>query len=190
MNGKTVSTKLDLFFNLKHAQTFDLMQDLPSATVPQLQGILGCRVTLRNLDKKSWMVEVERGGEGYSFNKGWPQFYQQNSLKPNYVLLFTYKHENLFDFKVFGHNACEKEGVACPEIRVEEEVEEFTVMEEEEEDEDYVVDELEYAEEEPVCISKNRSKSCRLKRDFCSYHASKCLEFLLFQIMDHLSLFA
>lgn len=139
------------------------------ATLPQLQGVLGRRVALRNVDNKTWSVGVERGGDGYSFTEGWPQFYQENSLEPGYIVIFTYKHKDLFDVKVFGHNACEKIGVGGKDIRVEEEAEEFTVVEEDEDDEeeededdsgddddddeDYVIEMLE-PEEAPIQLVK------------------------------------
>lgn len=100
-----------------------------------MQGALANRVILRDRYKNLWPVEVEKNGDVWCFKKGWPQFYEEISLEPGNFLVFEYKGDNLFDFKLLGHNACGKKGVGALKVRVkEEEVEEYKAEEEEEED--------------------------------------------------------
>lgn len=127
------------------------MQDFPPECVARLQGIIRRRITLRDVDKNLWTVEVKRGGiNGLYFDKGWPQFYEENSLEAWDVVAFEHKGGDLFNFKLYGRDGCEKKGVGGPKFRVKEEAEEIA---DDDDDEDYVVEELE--DEEIKNISKS-----------------------------------
>ncbi|KAI3461438.1 hypothetical protein Pfo_018101 [Paulownia fortunei] len=162
--------------------------EIPPGVGLQMQGALANSVILRDRYKNMWPVEVARNGDDLCFDKGWAQVYRENSLEPGNFLVFEYKGDNLFDFKLLGGNACEKKGVGALKFRVkEEELEEYKAEDEEEEDEelvdseeydddgdddddddeDYVQEEEEDEEEEQVNISKkimpkSESKSSRM----------------------------
>ncbi|XP_057781794.1 putative B3 domain-containing protein Os04g0347400 isoform X2 [Salvia miltiorrhiza] len=134
--------------SLPMEEELSFFKEFPPDSVAKMQGVLGSRVTLRDAHKKLWTVEVERGENGFYFDKGWPQFYLENDLEPNDVVAFEYKHGELLDFRLFGRDACQKFGVK-----------EDAEDEDEDEDEDYEV----------VCMSKNKAKS---NKGLSSIHTS------------------
>ncbi|KAG8387685.1 hypothetical protein BUALT_Bualt02G0047000 [Buddleja alternifolia] len=69
-------------------------------------------VILRDRYTNTWQVAVSRVGHDWYFDKGWAKFYKENSLEWGDFLVFEYKGNNLFDFKLLGETACEKKGGA------------------------------------------------------------------------------
>lgn len=123
-----------------------------------MQGDLAKSVMLRDGYKNLWSVEVARNGDKWYFKKGWAQFYEENSLELGNFLVFEYKGDNLFDFKLLGHDACEKKGVGgALKFRVKEEElyednDTFVVSEEHDDhhDDDYVQGEKDEEEDEEL----------------------------------------
>ncbi|KAL1558139.1 B3 domain-containing protein REM20-like [Salvia divinorum] len=169
---KSLATKEELsFFKVISA---DKRMRIPRGNIPQMQGILGRKVTLRDVDKNLWTLEVEREGDDFYFDKGWPQFHQENHLEPGDVVTFDYKHDGLFDFILLGSDACGKKGAGCPRFSVEEEVHEFTdeqeeVEDDDGEDDDYVVEQEEIEDddddEDYVVEQWKKSKSKMKERE-------------------------
>lgn len=102
------------------------MQKLPPGSVARFQGITDDRVILRDTYNNSWVIEMERDGDYLWFKKGWPKFYEDNSLEPDEVIVFQYEGKNLFSFKLLGHDTCLKKGLGDLRNAVKEEVEDYT----------------------------------------------------------------
>lgn len=92
------------------------MQRLPPESVARLQQNIDPRVILRDVHNNLWAVEIERDGDEFWFNKGWPQFYEENSLETTDFVVFSHERDNLFNFRLFGRDACEKKGVGGPRL--------------------------------------------------------------------------
>ena len=112
------------------------MQGLPRGNIRRVQGLLGRKVTLRDVDRNLWTVEVSRDGDGFYFDKGWPQFHQENHVEPGDYVSFDYKHSGLFDFILLGGDGCVKKGAGCPRSSVKVEVEEVYELTDDEDDDD------------------------------------------------------
>ncbi|KAL8029813.1 hypothetical protein ABFX02_14G247400 [Erythranthe guttata] len=87
---------------------------IPASFVVKMKGALPKRVILRDRYTNMWEVEVATDG-GYScyFIEGWTQFYEDNSLELKDFIILDYNGKNLFDFRIFGRNSLEKEGVGA-----------------------------------------------------------------------------
>ncbi|KAG6417632.1 hypothetical protein SASPL_119816 [Salvia splendens] len=118
------------------------MQRFPRGNTPRVQGLVGRKVTLRDVDRNLWTVEVARDGDDFYFDKGWPQFHQENHLEPGDYVSFDYKHDGLVDFILLGGDGCVKKGVGCPRSSVKVEVEEVYELtdDDDDDDEDYAVE--------------------------------------------------
>ncbi|KAG6384001.1 hypothetical protein SASPL_156203 [Salvia splendens] len=135
--AKSVARKQELSF-------FKVISDdkrmrFPRGNIPRVQGLVGRKVTLRDVDRNLWTVEMARDGDDFYFDKGWPQFHQENHLKPGDYVSFDYKHDGLFDFILLGGDGCVKKGVGCPRSSVKVEVEEVYELTDDD-DEDYAVE--------------------------------------------------
>lgn len=132
-----------------------LMQRLPSESVARLQRrIIDPGVILRDVHNNLWAVEIERDGDEFWFKKGWPQFHEANSLETTDFVVFSHERDNLFDFRLFGGDACEKKAV----VKEEEDEEESTDSEDYHEDgiERMEADEEDSDYEEELKSSKRR----------------------------------
>ncbi|KAL9143569.1 hypothetical protein ABFS82_14G244100 [Erythranthe guttata] len=88
---------------------------IPAPFALETRGVLGDRVILRDVYENSWEMEVVIDGE-YEycyFSEGWRQFYIENSLEVGDLMVFEYRANKLFDFQIFGSNACQKKGVGA-----------------------------------------------------------------------------
>lgn len=111
-------------------------QEISPAFVTQIRGAIANNIILRDRYKNTWLVQVGKSGERRYFSKGWAEFCSENSVECGDFMVFEYKSENLFDFTMFGGNACEKEGVGAPKIKVEVDTDDDSMAEEEEEEEE------------------------------------------------------
>ncbi|KAL8552323.1 hypothetical protein ACS0TY_001136 [Phlomoides rotata] len=66
------------------------------------------RVFLRDRNNHMWIVEMEQDGHQWSFVKGWNKFVNDNSLTKFDLLVFQYVHKNIFNVKLYGTSATEK----------------------------------------------------------------------------------
>ncbi|KAL3624111.1 hypothetical protein CASFOL_032927 [Castilleja foliolosa] len=108
--------------------------EIPLEFVWQMGGALDKRCILRDGDENEWPVEVATQGDKWWFRKGWAKLYREKSLNEGDILMFEYRGNNLFHFKLFGEGARES--------RVKEEELEFDEYEDEEKHE-----ELEHSDE-------------------------------------------
>ncbi|KAF5195139.1 B3 domain-containing protein rem14 [Thalictrum thalictroides] len=58
---------------------------------------------------RSWMVAVKRVGDNFFLSNGWKAFAEDYDLEMGEFVLFRDEGRNVFNVKVFGKNACEKE---------------------------------------------------------------------------------
>ncbi|XP_047970405.1 B3 domain-containing protein REM20-like [Salvia hispanica] len=131
---KSVARKQELSFFKVISD--DKRMGLPRGNIRRVQGLLGRKVTLRDVDRNLWTVEVSRDGDGFYFDKGWPQFHQENHVEPGDYVSFDYKHSGLFDFILLGGDGCVKKGAGCPRSSVKVEVEEVYELTDDEDDDD------------------------------------------------------
>ncbi|XP_057763597.1 putative B3 domain-containing protein Os03g0621600 isoform X2 [Salvia miltiorrhiza] len=64
----------------------------------------------------SWQVELNRVNDGWFFQKGWPNFVEDNLLREGDFLTFCYHGKSLFYVKIFSPNGCEKEGASSSRL--------------------------------------------------------------------------
>ncbi|KAK4441170.1 B3 domain-containing protein REM9 [Sesamum alatum] len=114
---------------------------IPPAIVPQMRRALAQSVVLRDRYGNLWPMRVATTGANWYFRKDWPQFCEENSLQIGDFVIFNYKGDNLFDFILLGHDACEKKGVGALRVKEEE-------VHEHDNDDHYVQDDDDYVEEE------------------------------------------
>ncbi|KAG6415111.1 hypothetical protein SASPL_122513 [Salvia splendens] len=143
------------------------MQRFPRGNIPRVQGLVGRKVTLRDVNKNLWTVEVARDGDDFYFDKGWSQFHQENHLEPGDYVSFDYKHGGLFDFILLGGYACVKKGAGCPRCSVKVEWKKLKEVEiEDESDED---DEIEVLLKRSPSSSSLRQKKHDKEDDYGRY---------------------
>ncbi|KAL0390519.1 UNVERIFIED_CONTAM: B3 domain-containing protein REM9 [Sesamum calycinum] len=146
-----------------------------------MQRALEQGVVLRDRYGNLWAMGVVRtsGYKWYFRKDNWAQFCEENSLEMGDFVIFNYKGDNLFDFVLLGHDACEKKGVGGPKFRgkneevdevhetfvVSQENDDSYVQEEESEEQDddnddeYVQEE---EEEDEEVEGRSKSKSSRV----------------------------
>lgn len=64
------------------------------------------------------MVVAEIGNVQFSFEDGWTKFVEQNHVVLGDFLVFQYDGQSIFDFKLFGLTACEKEIIDFSDFKV------------------------------------------------------------------------
>ena len=147
------------------------MQHIPTAFIKHFNGLVPEKAILRDTTGRVWHVEVGQIQNEVYFLKGWQKFRTDNSVEEGDFFVFGFDGYHIFDFMLFGRNACEKRdldkvrkdfcvkeetdvGEAEREEeeeegnKEEEEVDEEEDEEEEDEEEDEDEDEEEYDEDE------------------------------------------
>ncbi|KAH6794283.1 hypothetical protein C2S52_004760 [Perilla frutescens var. hirtella] len=88
------------------------------------------KVILKNIDGKTWYVDVKGTPNGVFLQNGWQEFVDYHGLKVGEFLVFRYEGSYTFMVKIFGTNGCKKETfeskiiAAC--VKSEEETDEET----------------------------------------------------------------
>ncbi|CAA0823190.1 Unknown protein [Striga hermonthica] len=83
--------------------------EIPHEFMFRVGGSLPAKCLLRDCNRNLWLVEAARRGDGFwCFTEGWSDFFTRNSIELRDLLEFEYTGDNLFDFVVLGHDACDK----------------------------------------------------------------------------------
>ncbi|KAL3814722.1 hypothetical protein ACJIZ3_015990 [Penstemon smallii] len=107
-NGAPYSDDLPEFFQIYLPSTWSQRMKIPPAFIKNFDGIVPVFVTLKTSSQLSWQVTTNKIDKNWFFEKGWPEFVQENSLKKWDFLTFCYDGNSSFYVNIFAINGIKK----------------------------------------------------------------------------------
>ncbi|KAI3445199.1 hypothetical protein Pfo_001864 [Paulownia fortunei] len=108
-DGKvTYSDELPEFFKIYVPAMYAESMRIPPEFIKKFGGDIPTIVTLRRPSGISWQVDMKRFNDHWFFQKGWPEFVQENSIEDGDFLTFCYAGNSIFCVKVYARNGCRK----------------------------------------------------------------------------------
>lgn len=99
------------FFKFFVPETCIEQLKIPRAFNQLVQGVLPDEVRLRDRYNNLWPVKVDKVQNKFYFRDGWTDFVDDNFIEGRDIIFMEYARDGLFDTKIHGKDACEKEGV-------------------------------------------------------------------------------
>lgn len=104
----TSSDILPEFFKICMPGLYSEMMAIPPDFIDKFGGNIPTTCTLKKPSGVSWQVDMKRTNDCWLFQKGWPEFVQQNSIKDHDVLVFCLVGNSTFSVTIFTPNGCTK----------------------------------------------------------------------------------
>ncbi|XP_042027002.1 B3 domain-containing protein At4g34400-like isoform X1 [Salvia splendens] len=98
------------FFKVYTSALSSELMRIPPDFITKFAGNIPTTCTLERPHVASWKVDVCKVKDCWFFQKGWPNFVEDNSLEDADFLTFCYLGNSLFCVNVFSPNGCAKRG--------------------------------------------------------------------------------
>ncbi|XP_047954231.1 B3 domain-containing protein At3g06220-like [Salvia hispanica] len=102
------------FFKIYVSALSSQLMRIPPDFIHNFAGNVPTTCTLARPQGASWQVDVCKVKDCWFFQKGWPDFVEDNSLQDADFLTFCYLGNSLFCVNIFSPNGCEKRGTNDP----------------------------------------------------------------------------
>ncbi|KAL2345782.1 hypothetical protein Fmac_007067 [Flemingia macrophylla] len=96
------------FFKVFLLQTGSSQLKLPPSFTKFFNGVIPCKTTLVDHDRKLWDIYLEKIEGSLVFKNGWQQFAKEKGLEDEDFLIFQYDGKSTFDVKIFSRTGCRK----------------------------------------------------------------------------------
>ncbi|XP_042029500.1 putative B3 domain-containing protein At5g66980 [Salvia splendens] len=104
------SDDLPEFFKIYTSALSSQFMRIPPDFITKFAGKIPTTCTLQRPQGASWKIDVCKENDCWFFQKGWPNFVEDNSLQDADFLTFCYLGKSLFYVNIFSPNGCEERG--------------------------------------------------------------------------------
>ncbi|KAL3825443.1 hypothetical protein ACJIZ3_021472 [Penstemon smallii] len=107
-NGAPYSDYLPEFFQIYLPSTWSQRMKIPPAFIKNFDGIVPVFITLKRSSQLSWQLNINKIDKNWFFEKGWPEFVQENSITEWDFLTFCYDGNSSLYVNIFAINGIKK----------------------------------------------------------------------------------